>query len=404
MDWAARTAARNARLEVSRAVTEILRLTERPEVISFAGGLPDPSAFLLEEFEDSARRVLRERGGEALNYGPTAGYRPLRRWITERMAGREGIQLGEENVLVTSGGLEALNLVAMALLEPGSTVLVGAPSYLAALHVFSSHQCRMLPVPVDDEGLEPDALEEALERCGADDRPRLLYVIPSFQNPSGATLSLGRRRRIVEICGRYGVPIVEDHAYADLRYEGDPLPPLAALSPDGVIFVHTFSKICAPGLRLGWVAAARELIETLVLCKIGTDQCANTLGQRIVLDFARRGAIERQLERAVPLYRRKRDRLEAELSRRLPGVIRWSHPEGGFYLWLRLPEGADSESLLERAIAEHEVAFVAGPPFYAGPGGREFLRLSYSFIAEDRIEEGVVRLSRSLSSCRGPAA
>ncbi len=184
IDWAARTGARTARLGVSRAVTEILRLTERPEIVSFAGGLPDPAVFRREEFEDSARRVLRDEGSAALNYGPTAGHRPLRRWITERMSEREGIELGEESVLVTSGGLEALNLVAMALLEPGSPVLVGAPSYLAALHVFASHGCRMLSVPVDGEGLVPEALQEVLERSDPVDPPRLLYVSRSSNSGS----------------------------------------------------------------------------------------------------------------------------------------------------------------------------------------------------------------------------
>ena len=246
-------AARLALLERSRAVTEILKLAERPEVISFAGGLPDPSVFPMARIRESMDRVLRDEGEASMNYGPNPGYTKLRDWIAERMTVREKVPARRENILVTSGGVEALNLVAMALLDEGDVVLVEAPTYMIALHIAHAYRARVVAVPTDDEGLDPDALEErlrALERAGT--RPRFLYVIPSFQNPSGATESESRRHRIVSICERFGVGIVEDHAYAELDFDGSKLPSLKSLAPDNVIFVHTFSKIFGPGIRLGW--------------------------------------------------------------------------------------------------------------------------------------------------------
>ncbi len=396
--WAVRLARRTEGFHVARAVTQVLALTERPDVISFAGGLPDPGTFLLDRVEESTHRVLSTRGGEALNYGPTRGYLHLRHWIAEQMRDWERVELDPDEILVTSGGIEALSLVAMALLEPGSTVLVGAPSYLAALHVFRCSQAEILSVEVDSRGMKPDALQDLLEGIGRGDPPRLLYLIPSFQNPSGVTLDLERRRRIVALCADYGVPIVEDHAYANLRYQGAPLPSLKRLWPEGVIFIHTFSKIFAPGVRLGWVAAGPDLVSTLALCKIGTDQCSSTLGQRVVHDFASRGGIDEQIRRAIPVYRRKRDALLAELNRQLSGRVEWTVPEGGFYVWLRLPPGSNSEQLLREAIEAHRVAFVAGTPFFADGRGQEFARLSFSFLREEDIAEGVSRLSSVLAN------
>jgi 2-aminoadipate transaminase len=387
-------------LESSRVVTDILKLAERPEVISLAGGLPDPSVFPLERIRESMERVLTDEGAAALNYGPNPGFTKLREWIAERMKLKESVSLSAENILVTSGGIEALNLFSMATLDPGDTVLVESPTYLAALHVFRSYQANIEPLPIDENGLDPDALEEKLrELSRAGTRPRLLYVIPSFQNPSGATWSGERRRRIVALCEQASVPIVEDHAYAELSYDGPREPSLESISPEGVVFIHTFSKIFGPGARLGWVAASPDLIERLGLCKLGTDQCANTLTQRLVYDYGRRGHIEDQVEASIAIYRRKRDRMEAALERHLPEGATFAHARGGFFVWVRLPEGADSEEILRRAIAQEKTAFVAGPPFFAHPedgSGKRFMRLSFSYVPEDRIEEAIARLARAI--------
>lgn len=388
---------RMALLAPSVAGANILKLAERPDVISFAGGLPDPGSFPLERIRRAMERVLRDEGAAALNYGPNPGYSKLREWIAERVATREQIRVGMDNILVTSGGVEAFHLICAASLNPGDTVVVGAPTYLIALHVLRGFQARIETVRLDEDGMDTVALEqklEELEREGV--RPRFLYVIPSFQNPSGLTLSEPRRRSLVSIAKRHGVPIVEDHAYAELGFEGKTLPSLKSLSPEGVILIHTFSKIFSPGVRLGWVAAEADLIQKLGLCKIGTDSCANTLGQRLVYAYAREGGIDEQVSASRKLYRRKRDRLLTALQSELADVASWTKPGGGFYVWLTLPEAIDSELLLQDAIETEKIAFVAGPPFFADGSGRRHLRLAYSFTPEGQIEEGVRRLSRAV--------
>ena len=381
----------------SREVTEILKLAERPDVTSLAGGLPDPAVFSLERVRESQERVIREEGATALNYGPNAGFTRLREWIAERMNAREGVDVGPENILVTSGGIEALNLVSMAVLDPGDTVLVEAPTYLAALHVFRSQEARIESIATDADGIVPEALAEKvreLARGGV--RPRFLYVIPSFQNPSGATWNGERRKKVVEICDAASIPIVEDHAYAELCYEGEREPSLKSLAPENVVFLHTFSKIFAPGARLGWAAAAPDLIQKLGLAKLGTDQCANTLTQRLVYDYGRHGYIEDQVSASIELYRRKRDRMEESMRRHLPPETRWIHPRGGFFVWVALPETIDTEKLLPLAIEREKTAFVAGPPFFADRSGRNFMRLSFSFVPEGSIDEAMARLARAI--------
>ena len=287
------------------------------------------------------------------------------------------------------------------MLDPGDTVLVEAPTYVAALHIFRSYQARILSLPIDDDGLDTDALAVRLGELAHEGvRPKLLYLNPSFQNPSGRTMSLSRREKVVELCARHGVPIIEDHAYAELVYDGAPLPSLKSLDPDNVVFVHTFSKIFGPGVRLGWVAADTALIEKLGLCKLGTDQCANTLTQRLVYDYGRHGGIDEQVARSIELYRRKRDAMESAMKEHFLPAMSWTHARGGFFLWVRLQDGADSEELLRNAIEREKTAFVAGPAFFADGSGTNYLRLSFSFVAEDKIEEGIRRLSRALAPVR----
>lgn len=385
--------------EPSRSVTKILELAERDDVISLAGGLPDPAVFDLERVHASMDRVLREDGSAALNYGPNPGYSHLRAWIAERMRAKESVALAPENIIVVSGGVEGLNLTAMAMLDAGDTVLVEAPTYMVALHIYRAYEARIETVGADDEGLDPDALEERLKELAAKgSRAKQLYVIPSFQNPSGSTMTLARRERTVELCREHGVTIVEDHAYAELAYDGEPLPSLKSLDPENVVLVHTFSKIFGPGVRLGWVAAEPAFVERLGLCKLGTDQCASSLTQRLVYDFGRNGHIDEQVARSIELYRRKRDTMEAAMRAHFPADVSWNHASGGFFSWARLPEGSDSEALLRHAIEHEKTAFVAGPPFYLDVGGAERLRLSFSFVAEDRIDEAIRRLSRAIAS------
>jgi 2-aminoadipate transaminase len=394
-------ARRLTRFAPSRSVRDILELAERPDVISLAGGLPDPEVFDIDRVRESMDRVLRDEGRAALNYGPNPGFSKLREWIAQRMGSHENVAVLPENILVASGGVEGLNLTAMALVDPGDTVLVEAPTYMMALHVFRAHEARIVSVPTDEGGLDTDALEARLvELSKKGVTPKLIYLNPSFQNPSGRTLSLTRRQQTVALCRRHHVTILEDHAYAELVYDGEPVPSFKSLDPDNVIFVHTFSKIFGPGVRLGWVAADTELIDNLGLCKLGTDQCSNTLTQRLVYDYGRNGLIDEQVARSIALYRAKRDAMQAAMSAHFPEPATWEPARGGFFLWVRLTHDTDTEALLRGAIEREKTAFVAGSTFFAEGGGADFLRLSFSFVPSDQIDEAIQRLSRAIAAGR----
>jgi 2-aminoadipate transaminase len=378
-------------------VVGMLKLAEQPEVISFAGGLPDPDIFLLEEVREIFDQVFREKGKTALGYGPTNGIGPFREWLAERVS-KCGRPSSVDECLVTTGGIAALDLICKALVDPGDVVVVGRPAYLAALHVIRSYQGRFAGVPVDEAGMQPDALESVLKDLArTSTRPKFIYLVPSFQNPSGVTLPEDRRERIVEIAQKYQVPIVEDAAYRDLRFEGDAPSLMASLDPQNVIFINTFSKIFNPGVRIGWITASEPLIETLALAKQGQDQCSSTIGQYAALAFASKGLIERQILRAVKTYGRKRDVMLAALKRYFPKNARWTRPEGGFYTWVTFPDEVNTESLLPKSIETVSVAYGAGPAFYFDRSGKEHMRLSYSYVPDSQIEEGVRRLAGFLA-------
>jgi len=377
-------------------VSAMLKLAERPEVISFAGGLPDPDTFLLDETKAVFNRVLTEKGTAALGYGPVHGITPLREWLAGHMTNM-GRPTAVAESLVTTGGIAALDLISRVLLDPGDVVIVGEPAYLAALHVIRSYQARFVGVPLDENGMRPEALESRLEDLARRSiRAKFIYTVPSFQNPAGVTLPEARRTSIVDLAGKYGVPIVEDAAYRDLRFEGKAPPLLAALDPE-VIHINTLSKVFNPGVRIGWVSAPERLIDHLVLAKQGQDQCSTTIGQYVAHAFASEGLIERQIEKAVRIYRKKRDAMLAALKKHFPASTRWTRPEGGFYTWVTLPEGIDTEDLLPMAVEQAGVAYGAGSSFYHDRSGKNHMRLSYSYVSEPRIEEGIRRLGNLLS-------
>ncbi|MDZ7699585.1 MAG: PLP-dependent aminotransferase family protein [Deltaproteobacteria bacterium] len=377
-------------------VTAMLKLAERPEVISFAGGLPDPDTFLLEEIRAIFDRVLAEKGTAALGYGPVHGVTPLREWLAGHMT-QDSRPTTMAECLVTTGGIAAVDLISKVLLDPGDHVIVGEPAYLAALHVIRSYQARFIGVPLDEDGMRPDLLEARLnELKGRSIQAKFIYTVPSFQNPAGVTIPEDRRKAIVRMAADHGVPIVEDAAYRDLRFEGKAPPLLAALDPE-VIHINTLSKVFNPGVRIGWVTAPRPLIETLALAKQGQDQCSTTIGQYVAHAFASEGLIERQKERAVRIYCRKRDVMLKALEKHFPKSARWTRPEGGFYTWVTLPEAINTEDLLPMAIDKAAVAYGAGPSFYHDRSGQNHMRLSYSYVSESRIEEGIRRLGDLLS-------
>jgi 2-aminoadipate transaminase len=381
----------------SSAIRELLKLIQQPGIISFAGGLPAPEVFPLARVRECCLRVLDQDGRAALQYSPTEGYQPLREMLAAGME-RQGIPARAENILITSGSQQALDLLAKLLINPGDHVLVEAPTYLGALQAFNVFGAEYLTVPIDEDGLRLDLVEAALRA-----RPRFLYVLPNFQNPAGVTLSRKRREELVLLADTHGVPIVEDDPYGKLRYEGEDVPSLMALDharrPGGgnVIYLSTFSKTLAPGLRLAWVVAPAEVIAKLVQIKQAADLHTSTFNQRLVYEAAQDGFLETHVQSIRAAYRERRDAMLEALREMLPPEVGWTHPQGGLFLWVTLPPGIDCRQLLKLALSEC-VAFVPGDCFYAGGSeiGNRQMRLNFSYVEPGRIREGVRRLAAAI--------
>jgi 2-aminoadipate transaminase len=398
--WTSRYAQRTKGLK-SSAIRELLKFTQHPEVISFAGGLPAPEVFPAERFQEACQKVLQEKPHLALQYGATEGYEPLREMVARHIA-RYGIKAKSENVLITSGSQQALDLIGKLLINPGDRVLVEAPTYLGALQAFNVYGADYVSVLSDDDGLRSDLLEDPL-RSG----PKFMYVLPNFQNPGGTTLSEGRRHELVLLADKYGIPIVEDDPYGQLRYEGEHLTPLVVLDRENlrrdqgysignVLYLSTFSKTLAPGLRLGWIVAPPDVIAKLVQLKQGADLHSSTFVQMVAYEVARDNFLDEHVKIIRSVYRERRDVMLDALSRYFPPEVTWTKPMGGLFLWVTLPAGADADKLFEAAVREN-VAFVPGDCFYAPNGhsdeGRRHMRLNFSAAAPDQIREGIRRLS-----------
>ncbi len=393
--WTQRYAQRTQRMQ-SSAIRELLKLTERPEMISFAGGLPAPEVFPVAEFQVASQSILGQHGPQALQYSTTEGYRPLREMIARHTA-RYGIHVEPENILITSGSQQALDLIGKIFINPGDRLLVEKPTYAGALQAWNAYQADYISIALDDEGMQTDALEAAL-RAG----PKFIYVLPNFHNPAGVTLALDRRQRLVELADRYGVPLIEDDPYGQLRYEGEHLPPLVVLDGQlqgregipysgNVLYLSTFSKTLAPGLRLGWVVAPAEVIQRLVQAKQGVDLHTSTLAQMMAFEVARGGFLDRHVRFIRTVYSERRDAMLAALQKYVPAAVHWTTPQGGLFLWVTLPEAMDATEILQAAIAEN-VAFVPGASFFADGSGRHTLRLNFSNANPERINEGMRRL------------
>jgi 2-aminoadipate transaminase len=399
--WTDRFAQRTQRM-TSSAIRELLKLLEDPEIISFGGGLPAPEVFPREQVERAARRVLEEQGAVALQYGATEGYGPLRQMLVRHMS-RYGIDVTTDNVLVTTGSQQALDLIGKLLINPGDHIATEDPTYLGAIQAFTSYQAEYLTVPIDDAGMQVDALEDVLRAA-----PKFIYVLPNFQNPAGVTLSLARRSRLVELAARYGTPIIEDDPYGQLRYEGQHLPPLVKLDAERngcahgersfrgrVLYLGTLSKTLAPGFRIGWVVAPEEVISKLTQMKQGSDLHTSTFAQMVAYEAARGGFLDRHVRRIREAYRERRDAMLDALQRHFPKGVRWTRPQGGLFLWVTLPPGTDAAALLPLALAE-KVAFVPGAAFHPRGGGGNTFRLNFSYCRPEVIEEGVRRLGAVL--------
>ncbi len=376
----------------SSAMRDLMAITARPEVISLAGGLPDTSTFPPKSFAAQMTRIAQESAAEALQYGPTEGFEQTKDCIVEVM-GAEGMLVDPHDVIVTTGGQQAIDLVSKTLVDPGDVVICEAPTYPGAVPVFCSYQAEVIQIECDEDGMRVDELEPLLAQLRRDGRrPKFVYTVPSFQNPAGVTMSLERRRRLVELAHLHELLIVEDNPYGLLRYGGEPVPPLYQLEGgDFVIYIGTFSKILSPGIRLGWTVAPPPVMEKIVLGKQAADLCTSTLTQYFVHEYFAEGKWRQYVADLVEIYRVRRDTMLAALDEHFPAAATWTAPEGGLFIWATLPPFIDTGDLLAKALRA-DVAFVPGQAAYIDERGRNSMRLNFSGVDEDEIREGIRRI------------
>jgi 2-aminoadipate transaminase len=373
----------------SSAIREILKITQRPEIISFAGGLPSPATFPVEHMQEAFNTVLSRQGKVALQYGTTDGYAPLREWIAQSLS-TNGATISADQVMMVSGSQQAADLVGKVLIEERSKVLVETPSYLGALQAFSIYQPEFASVPTDDHGLLPEALEPIA------DGARLLYAQPNFQNPTGRTMPLERRTAVVDVCARLGLPLVEDNPYGALSYRNEPLPTMLSMNPQGVVYMGSFSKVLTPGIRLGYVVAPHGLIRKLEQAKQAADLHTSQLTQMVVYEAIKDGFFETHIPAIRTLYANQCQAMLDAMDEFFPEQAKWNRPEGGMFIWVTLPSHIDARQLLEEAIAQH-VAFVPGAPFYANEPEKNTLRLSFVTVPPEKIREGIAKLGKLIA-------
>lgn len=387
----------------SSIIRELLKLTQIPGLISFAGGLPAPEIFPTEICATATTRLLKEQGQTALQYSATEGYAPLRQLIVDRL-GKMGIQLTIDNVQITSGSQQGLDLIGKMMLDPHDVVLTEQPTYLGALQAWKAYQANFVTVAVDDDGIDVDAMEEVLQKSN----PKFMYILPNFQNPAGVTLSLERRKKLVALANRYGVAIVEDDPYGDLRYEGENLPPLMALDQElqaegdgNVLYLGTFSKIFAPGLRLGWVAGPTAVIQKFTLAKQGADLHTSTFTQMLLHEITKDGFLDEHRKLILRVYKERRDIMLDGLKKHMPDGVTWTHPHGGLFLWVTLPVEMQARDVFDRAL-ENKVAFVPGTAFFPESQtdytGHNTMRLNFSNATPEQIAIGIERLGQAVRS------
>jgi len=397
--WEYRYAHRTKKMG-SSVIRELLKLTEQPDIISFAGGLPAPEVFPVKEFQTACSAVLEHQGARALQYGATEGYLPLREMIARHNA-RYSVQVTSDNIMITSGSQQALDFIGRLFINRGDYVVVESPTYLGALQAWNAYGAQYISVPSDEHGMIVDKLEEAL-RVG----PKFIYILPNFQNPSGSTLTMERRKRLIVLADQYGVPIVEDDPYGQLRYEGEHVPSVATLDSryrdekDGVytgnvIYLSTFSKLLAPGLRLAWVIAPPEVIRKLVMTKQAADLHTSSFNQYVAHEVAKGGFLDEHVKVIRATYKERRDVMLEMMDEMFPQEVKWIKPEGGMFLWGVLPERIDAAEVLKTAL-DRKVAFVPGAAFHPNGGGKNTMRLNFSFSSPEVIREGITRLGATL--------
>jgi len=374
-------------------IRELLKLTAKPEMISFAGGLPNPEAFPVEIIRQLSHDVLEEDYISALQYGTTEGFVKFRQSVSKYMKKNQDSSVTADEIVITSGAQQGLELVGKVFIDKGDTVLLGKPSYLGAISAFTLYQPKFVGITLDNDGLKIDELRQVLKK----EKPTFIYTVPTFQNPMGVTMPLERRKELIEIANDKDLIIVEDNPYSELRYSGKPIPPLKSLDTEGrVIYLGTLSKMLAPGFRMGWTAANPEIIDKIVMAKQGTDLCTNTFAQYVAYKFMDLH-LESHLKKINDMYSRKRklmlDALEDYLG---DSEIKWTKPEGGMFLWMTLPENMSSRDLFKICTEKYDVAFVPGDAFFFDSSGKNTARINYTYATDEQISEGVSRIAKGI--------
>lgn len=371
---------------------QLMHLIADPEVISFGGGLPARDLFPVQQVKEVINYVLDSDGPAVLQYGTSEGYKPLRQAIAERYR-KKGFKISEDNVLITSGSQQSIDLISKLFVDKGATLVVGDPTFLTALQAFSLFQADYLTVPLDEDGMQVELLPKILEKNDA----KFIYIMPNFQNPSGLTLSLERRKKLLEIAYQYEIPIIEDDAYGELRYSGKSLPTLKELDKrEQVIYMGSFSKVLSPGMRVSALIAPGGVMEKLVFAKQAADLHTNNLAQRIIHEFLRHDLLDPHIQVIIKNYRKRRDTMFQAMEKYFPAGVSWTKPDGGIFLWVTLPHGMDSMELFKQSI-QAKVAYVPGSCYYAKGGGDNCMRVNFSACNEEKIEEGIKRLARVIT-------
>ena len=375
-------------------IRELLKLTQDPEIISFAGGLPSPEAFPVDELVEITRDVLKRDGKVALQYGPTEGIREFREVLASRCA-KEGMDVTSENVVITTGSQQGLDMIGRVFLDPGDTIIVELPTYLGAINAFRAYEVKFEGIPLDEDGMKIDLLEEKIEELKKKGiTPKFIYVVPTFQNPAGVVMSESRRRKLIDIANEHDLIVIEDDPYGKLIYEGKPAKPLKALDDEGrVIYLSTFSKILAPGFRLAWIVASEELIRKLSIAKQALDLCSNTFVQFVAKEFMEGGYLDLHIMKIIEMYRPRRDKMIEAIKNYFPSDTIFHKPRGGMFAWVTIPGNIDTEEMFLDAIKE-KVAYIHGKAFHVDGGGANSMRLNFSYSSEELIDEGMRRLGK----------
>ncbi len=383
---------RAKRLRASE-IRELLKVTQIPGMISFAGGLPNPEAFPVEPIHTCINNVFKDNIQQALQYGTTEGYSPLRGVLADRMRKIKNIPCELHDILITSGAQQALSLCALCFLDPGDTYLTSVPAYLGAIQAFHAFEANCESIPMNDEGMDTESLRRNLERLRRTGiHPKFLYTVPTFQNPSGETMSVSHRKELLNIASEYDFIIIEDDPYGELIFEGKMMPPIKTFDTKGrVVYLSTFSKILAPGFRLGWVVASKQILDKLVLAKQAMDLCTNVFSQYVAYEYVNGGYLDKQIGEIKKLYKHKRDIMLAEIKKHFPDNVKWTLPKGGMFIWISLPKSIDTRLMFQKAIAK-KVAYVVGEAFYPEGGNYNSMRLNFSYCDDDSIREGIKRL------------